>query len=218
MAIIAADKPHTLAWYVNKALAFQKGIALPDGSDVYAVVPPVDPTVQIVAYAAAVEFDTYIRMKLAKVVADDLAPLTDAELGEFGVYMNRVKDAGVRFDYTSDTADDLRTHLVIYYDPLVLDSTGARIDGTSPTPVKDFIKQWLKVQPFNGLFVLNNMLEAITNGVEGVLICRDFLTQARYAATPFTTVTHEYLPDSGYLRLDELDFTTYNSYVPHEPI
>ena len=42
-AIIAAQKPHTLQWYVTKAKAFQYGIILPPDTDVHEAID--DPTV-----------------------------------------------------------------------------------------------------------------------------------------------------------------------------
>src|ERR1700722_4092716 len=53
--ILGNQKQHTLEWYATMAKAFQYGVTLPPDTDVYAVVPPVDLTVLIVAYAAAVE-------------------------------------------------------------------------------------------------------------------------------------------------------------------
>src|ERR1019366_6918228 len=54
-SLIATQKPHTLQWYVTMAKAFQYGVTLPSDTDVYTVVPPVDLTVLVVQFAAAVE-------------------------------------------------------------------------------------------------------------------------------------------------------------------
>jgi hypothetical protein len=118
---------------------------------------------------------------------------------------------------TSGSPDVLRVAVRIYYDPLVLDSSGARLDGTAATPVKNAVKQFLTTLPFNGLFILNSLVGAI-EAVEGVRIAEIVLAEATYASLPFTPVTVEYLPDAGYLALDEVWFDSHSGYVSHGPI
>jgi len=181
--IIATQKPHSLQWHVTMAKAFQFGVSLPSDSDIYAIVPPVDPTVLIVQNAAAVELTNLVRIKVAKLLSGVLAPLSGGELTAFTTYMGRIKDAGVRLQCTSGAADNLQLSLKVFYDPLVLDSTGARLDGTSATPVKNAINAFLDNLPFNGLFVLNNLIAAL-QAIDGVRIGDVELAQANYGATP----------------------------------
>ncbi len=61
-SIIGTQKPHTLQWYVAMAKAFQKGVLLQPDTDVYEIVPPPDPDVLIIAYAAAVELTGMVRI------------------------------------------------------------------------------------------------------------------------------------------------------------
>jgi hypothetical protein len=158
--IIATEKAHTLQWYVMKAKQFQYGIALPDDSDSYLEISS-DPAVAIIRYAAAVELANLVRIKVAKMVAGSLEGLIAAEQLAFSAYMNRIKDAGVRLQLTSGDPDNLRLKLRVHYDPLILSNTGARLDGGSSTPVKDAIKVFLGNLPFNGLFVLNNLITGL---------------------------------------------------------
>lgn len=214
--VISLQKPHTLQWYVTKAKEFQKGFTLPADTDVYEIVPPIDPAVLIVAYAAAVELTGLVRIKAAKADSGSLAKL-GADLSAFEAYMSRIKDAGVRLQITSDDPDTLQLALNIYYDPLILDNTGARLDGTSATPVKDAVKYFLENLPFNGLFVLNYLISALQS-VEGVRIGSIVSAQAQYGLLPYTSIPVEYVPDAGYMVLDETFFDANITYTAHRPI
>jgi hypothetical protein len=214
--IIATQKPHTLQWYVSLAKLFQYGVTLPPDTDTYPV-PSTNPLVVIVKYAAAVELTGLIRIKVAKLSGSVLAPLAAGELTAFSAYMTRVKDAGVRLQLTSGIADNLRLALNIFYDPLVLDSTGARLDGTSITPVKDAINDFLANLPFNGLFVLNLLIETLQN-IDGVRIGQVASAQAHYGATSYVPITVEYVPDAGYMVLDDPYFNANITYTAHGPI
>lgn len=214
--IIHSQKPHTLQWYVEKAKAYQKGVPLPPDTDVYDIVPPVIPGVLIVAYAAAVELTGIVRLKVAKSTGGTLAKL-GPDLPAFQGYMSRVKDAGVRLQITSDDPDTLQLGLHIFYDPLILDNTGARLDGTALNPVKDAAKSFLENLPFNGLFVINYLIGALQN-VEGVRIAEIVTAQAKYGSAPYTAIPVEYLPDAGYMILDDTYFDTNITYTAHGPI
>jgi hypothetical protein len=213
--IIETLTPHTLPWYVAKAKLFQYGDTLPADSDVYS---PVDETHRIVAFAAAVELPNLVRIKTAKVVGAVLGPLAGGELTAFTAYMNRIKDAGVRLQLTSGPADILQLGWTVYYDPLVLDATGVRLDGTGATPVLDEVNRFLDNLPFNGLFVLNNLMTDVVNNVEGVRIVKTNVGQAYYGATAPVSVNPEYIPDAGYMVLDTAYFTANVTYVAHGPV
>lgn len=215
-SIIATQKPHTLQWYVVMAKLFQYGVTLPPDTDIYPA-PSTDPTVVIVQYAAAVELTSLIRIKVAKLSSGILTPLTGGELTAFSAYMNRIKDAGVRLQLTSGSPDTLQLAVNIFYDPLVLDSTGARLDGTSTTPVKDAVNNFLDNLPFNGLFVLNFLIEAL-QAIEGVRIGQVASAQAHYGSTAYVPVTVEYIPDAGYMVLDETYFDANVTYTAHGPV
>ena len=214
--LIAAQKPHTLQWYVTLAKQFQYGVALPVDSDTYTTTST-DPTVAIINYAAAVELSNLVRVKVATLSGSSLAPVSTPQLTALTAYMQLVKDAGVRLQVTSGSPDTLQLQVTIYYDPLVLDPTGARLDGTASTPVLDAVNAFLTTLPFNGLFVLNSLVAAL-QVVDGVVIGDVVNAQATYASLPYTPVTVEYTPDAGYMTLDEGYFTTNATYVSHAPI
>jgi hypothetical protein len=216
-AKLATMKPHTLQWYVTKAKAFQLGPDLPPDSDVYEVVPPLDESSLIVKSAAAEEYFglNLLRIKVAKESSGILAPLADpAELDPLKHYMGRIKDAGVRLQVTSGNPDDLKLSLEVYYDPLVLDASGARLDGTEPHPVKKVINAFLASLPFNGVFILNELIDAL-EVTEGVEIAHIVHAEANYALTSYVTIDVKYTPDAGYMVLNDTYFDTHIVYIPY---
>lgn len=214
--VINAQSAHTLQWYVTKAKAFQYGVTLPADTDVYAVVPPADEAVLIVTSAAGVEqaANNKVRLKVAKGLPGALEPLSGGELAALNTYIKRIKDAGVRVEATTGEADDLRMKLQVYYDPLVLTATGERIDGTSTTPVKDAIGEFLSSLPFNGVFVLNDLIDYI-EAVEGVVIAHVLVAQANYASLPYVDIPVRYTPDAGYMVLNTEYFDDNVEYTPN---
>ncbi len=108
--------------------------------------------------------------------------------------------------------------MVIYYDPLVLDADGSRIDGTATAPVKDAVNAFLDTLPFNGVFVLNSFIAAM-QAVPGVIIADVVAVQAFYGATDPVVINDQlppqYTPDAGYMALDGAYFdgnVTYEAY------
>lgn len=211
-AILISQKPHTLQWYVAMARKYQHGVLLPAGSDRYTS-ENTDPAIAIVQYAAATELTNMVRIKVAKQAAGILEKLTTGELEAFSAYMNRVKDAGIRLQITSGDPDNLRVVLAIYYDPLVLSNTGARLDGTETTPIMNAVNAYLAALPFDGVFVNNHLIAAL-HQVQGVRIAHVVSVAANYAATPYVPVTVRYTPDAGYMTLDETHFNAYITYIP----
>ena len=196
--IIASQKPHRLQWYVTMARQFQYGYA----------------SAQIVAFAAAVEVLPFVRIKVAKLAGGVLAQLAAGELTAFTNYMNRVKDAGVPLQCTSAAGDSLRVGLQVFYDPLILDATGRRLDGSNDTPVLLAINNYIDALPFNGVFILNGLIAAI-GAVEGVSIGDVLYCAAAYGALPYSLIAAAYTPDAGYLVVDTVYFNANVIYTPY---
>jgi hypothetical protein len=218
--IIYQMKPHTLQWYVNVARAFQKGQTLGPDTDKYDNTGKTDSDVEasrIVTYAACVESDHELILKVAKEASGDLAPLSGDELLSFSTYMGRVKDAGVFLNIISLSPDALKLKLDIYYDPLLLNEGGKRIDGTSDSPVADAIRAYLKKLPFNGVLVSAFLIDALQQ-VDGVVIpvLRDGVMWCRYGSAEFADYAVKYPTDAGYIRIaaDDLDI----QYIPQQTI
>jgi len=215
--IIATQKPHTLQWYATMAKAFQYGDALAVDSDTYAVI---DTTKQIVNYAAAIEYTNGIkglRIKVATLSGGSLAPLNSPQLTAFTAYMQTIKDAGVRLTMTTANPDSLKLNLNIYYNALVLEGTGARLDGTASTPVQDAIDNYLENLPFNGLYINFELLEAL-KAVDGVIIPELVSAQYYYtgiAGGGYTAIATECSPDAGYIRVLNRTTDLTLNFIPH---
>lgn len=204
---IAAMKPHSLQWYAGMARNFQYGDNLVDETDYYDNTGLTEAQIaakKIVSYAAVVEQERGVRIKVAKTVGDDLGALVMDELSAFSEYMKDIKDAGVKLQITSGPADSLKLTLRIKYNPLVINSNGARIDGVTMTPVKGAIKTHLKNLPFNGVFSVQKLVDVI-QAVEGVNDLNVDSVQTKYGALLFTAVDISVIPDAGYLRIADED-------------
>lgn len=209
-ALIADRKTHTAGWYVNKAKDYQHGYSLVTDTDYYDNTGLTEQQIedsQVVKYAAATEvYDVNenlkgIRLKLATIDNGDLSPLSTTQFDAFKAYFQRVKDAGVKVYYTNGSADSLKLTLDVYYDPLVLDSTGKRLDGTDDTPVANAIDAFLKEGlDFNGLFITSELVDELQK-VDGVKIPHISSIQARYGELAYADIPVKYQPDSGYLRI-----------------
>lgn len=213
--ILDNQKPHTIKWYASKAKLFQFGDVPAPDTDYYV---PINTGHQIVAYAACTEISNYLQLKVAKSDSGNLVPL-DAiiEVPAFAEYINIIKDAGVRVVIISLDGYKLVITGTIYYNPLMLDSAGERLDSTSNTPVFDAITAYLQSIPFDGIFVFNRMVEAIL-AVEGVVIANitDAQASAAVATPPYFNCMIKYNSPSGYLILDTANSVL--SYVPQSPI
>jgi len=200
--IIATLKPHTAKWYAQKVLDFQFGFNLPADSDVYDNTGVDDAAIaasKVVAYVAVVEGDKFLRIKVAGTNGTDLVPLTPSQMSALIAYLQLIKDAGVKLLVTTGNADGLRLTADIYYNALVLNENGNRLDGTGSTPVQDAANNYLKNLPFNGVFALQNLVDQLQL-VDGVTLVNIKQASAKYGSLPYTNFAVYYLPDSGYLR------------------
>lgn len=201
--IIAKMKPHTQRWYAEKCKAFQYGYDLPADSDLYDNTGLTDSVIdasKIIKYVAVIDQARGLRIKVAT-GTDEITPLSTPQKNAFIEYVRRIKDAGVKIIVDSLPADLLKLSLQIYYDPLILKSDGSRFDGTNETPVQNAIKEYLKALPFNGVFVLAYLIDALQK-VEGVEIPHIVTAQAKYGSLPYSLITVKYLPDAGYLKFE----------------
>lgn len=218
-ADLSALKPHSLRWYQGKALLFQYGSDLPEDSDVYDNSLLDDATVEgqkIVAQAAATENNGEVRVKVAKEVSDELEPLAAAEIAAFTAYIQNVKDAGVSLEIINSTADRLVLEIDVYYDPLILDQNGNRLDGAANDVVKTAIKNYLRNLPFDGVFVKSHLTDALqlTDGVY-VPVLRG-VQASKSGSAALQTVDVQYNPFSGFLKIEDADLTL--SYINKETL
>lgn len=209
--LVDSEKPHTLRWYRQKALDYQHGGTLLDGSDEYdntSLTPDEIADMKIVAQAAAVEDPNTnaLVVKVAKEDGGELEPLDGSETAAITAYFAAIKDAGVKLQVRSVNADRLRIEVDVYYDATILSENGARLDGTSSTPVQDSVYYFLRSAPFNGEFVKAHLVDAM-QAVGGVKVPDLKVCQARRDDDPsFSSVNVFYQPFAGYLKIyDEGD-------------
>ena len=219
--LLLTKKPHNLLWYKTKAEAFQFGSELKPGSDCYDNTGVDHVKVaksRIVKHVAVVENKKtgWVRIKAAKEVNGELQKLSNEnpdELGALNRYMQHIKDAGVKLIVQSLPPDRLKMHIDIYFDAMVLDENGGRLDGGSVKPVNDTIDAYLRSLPFNGAFVLATLTDQLQE-TPGVVIPQIRHVAASYGTRKEVCIPVRYVPDGGYLRIyeaDDLKITYYPS-------
>lgn len=218
--IIAALTPHTPRWYRTKGLAFQYGFDLIDDSDKFDNTGYTTDEIaesKVVKYAAvnsAIVDD--IRVLLIKIAGVDgsgnLVPVTVLQFTAFKAYMEELKDAGVLLVYYNRVADLLRCEIDVYYNPLLLDDLGNRLDGLAGKPIEEAAKSYLLTLPFNGEFSNASFVDTIQNSF-GVSNRNVFLkTMLRgIGGGAFGSVANSFIPDAGYATFDVLTI----NYIAH---
>lgn len=218
--LINEKAPHSLRWYANKAKAFQYGSELAYEADYYDNSKLTEDQIaeqQIIAFSAVTEQSKGLRLKVARIVDNDLNALSEQQLESFSEYMRRIKDAGVNpLIIESLPPDSLKLEMIIYYNPLVLGSDGSRLDGTDADPVGNGVRDYLKNLPFNGTLVLAYLIDALQQ-IDGIVIPHIEHAEARYGILPYTAFDVKYNPDAGYLRIlqeDDMQIT----FIPQSTI
>ncbi|MDR3704279.1 MAG: hypothetical protein P4L28_00010 [Paludibacteraceae bacterium] len=169
--IIATLTPHTLQWYATKAKAFQYQDNLVTDTDYYATI---DTAKQIVTFAAALENDYSVYLKVATGSTfsptdgsvTNKGPLDDDQLKAFKSYINRVKDAGVNLQVISEKPDVLYACITIYYDPLVMSNQGL-VDNKDV--IQNCILNFIQSLPFNGELRVKALEDALA-AIDGVVM------------------------------------------------
>jgi hypothetical protein len=199
----------TLQFFADKIKTFQFGDTPIPGTDLYdntGLTAAQIEAKRVIKYASAVEQNFSVgrfgvRLKVAGEDAGGTrVQLTAPQLTAAKAFMPRFKPGGVYMEMTSDDADYLKLNLKVYYNPLVLNNTGQRLDGTDNTPLQTAINNHLKSLPFNGRFNLTALVDAMQK-VDGIADPRILSAQTKYALLPYTDVIDEVIPDAGYLKI-----------------
>jgi len=216
--LIAENKIHTSRWYRNQALLFQFGFEYPeteitgynnDGVDAGEILDSL-----IIKQAAVEEIAGKLKIKVATEDSEgNLGALSDTQVPAFTQYIGLIKDAGTLIEIVSRDPDDITLDIDIYFDPLVLDLNGARLDGSTDTPVLEAVNTFLRNLEFNGEFLTDNF-EAALRSVQGVQLVDVHSIEARFGTNDYSEVNETYIADAGYMKLNT-DNTTIN-YIPRE--
>lgn len=198
---IKIQKVHSTSWYSELAKKFQLGHSLPFGETEYETVDEIS---RIVKYCAVTKTPGGLRVKIAGESGGELSPLATSSFNAFKDYMELVKGAGDELFYTNEVADDLKLVYNIYYDPLVLNALGERLDGTANTPVNDAIDSFLKRMDFDGRFIPSSLTDSLQQ-VNGVIVPELIEAASKYALLPYAEINGSgVVPNSGYLRIESL--------------
>jgi hypothetical protein len=205
---IALNQIGTPSWYRTKMLQFQLGFELTNMGtyDNTNELQSVVLASKIIKQSVVEELGGRLRIKVATVINGELSPLSWPQITAFIEYAEKIKYAGTRLIFVSRNADDFKTNYTIYYDPLILDAYGQRLDGTNNEPVQDAIKEYLKNLEFNGEFI-NTKLTDFLQGVEGVKEPVKNASFAKYGAFPYVEINEFYIADAGYMKLDMINTT-----------
>lgn len=229
--LIAASRPFTKRWYQETALQYQDGYQLNEWN----VYPP-PATAQeadaleaskIVKKAAVVQTVIAgvgaLRLKVATMQNGALVPITGDQKAGVQEYMERKGAAGVFLEVTTGQPDSLRLEMKIYFDAMVLDNQGKRLDGTNDSPVKTAITEFLRTnnsRDFNGNLSLAKLVDVVQQ-VEGVVDPFVVSAASKFGAYNYTDtnqagnvgeITDYRQPDAGYFALDT-DNSTFN-FIP----
>jgi len=217
--LIAENTYGTKLWYNKTALGYQHGYYLPE-TGIYAL-PITSAEIQAVNASKIVGKVSIqrvvlngvgsLRIKVAKSVDGVLSAFSAAELAGFQTYIDLKDTAGVYKVATSGDGDDLKVHYKIYYNGLILDNEGKRLDGTDDTSVQDAIKAFLANTEFDGRLDINALTDALQN-VDGVSSPHKVLVASKFGEFQYNssnTIVGEVIdfrqPDSGYFVLDEVN-------------
>lgn len=217
--IVTNKTPHRPSWYVDRALMFQFGYTLVAGKDYYdnsALTEDQIESSKVVKYAAAIQSrdKSILFLKVATDNGGSRVPLPANQLEALKAYFEEIADAGVYIEFINDPADDMRLTLDIYYNALILDNTGSRLDYSSATPVQDAIRNFLANLPFNGSYTNQGLIDVLQK-VDGVEIAELKYAASRYGAyTEFTEINAREIAHSGYYKVTDANLTL--NFIAHE--
>jgi hypothetical protein len=213
--LAARSSVGTRRWYVDQALSFQYGFDLVEGDDGVFRYETDEPAARIIARAAVKDQTGIVLMKVAKLDAGALVPLSNPERIAFAAYMVQVKMAGSILNILTAVPDLLKVNMTVYYDPLVMNGSGQLILDTAVKPVEDAIRGYLAALPFNGMYRNTSLVDAVqaAEGVENPVLT---LVQAKYGLLPYETITVEYEASAGHMIIDPAnDLPATITYLPY---
>lgn len=216
--LMERQKAHTERWYVSKAKAYMPGYELVEDTDYYDTSAMTDDEInaaRIIRYAVAVEKAGQIYIKVATDANGERSPLVAETLAGFIGYMKEVKDAGVILEYINEPAEHFRLTMTVYYNPMVLTSTGD--SQTGGTPVHDAIREFIRDLPFNGEYRNLSLVDRLQL-VEGVVIPELKAAETSRDGLNWETIDAKATPHSGYYKIYDENTDLRLTFVPYETV
>jgi hypothetical protein len=209
-SLIDEKKPHRPNWYTNKVLAYQHGMDLIADTDTYDNTGLTDEEIEalrVVKYSKTIDSGSQVIIKVAGETNGERNVLTAGQAAGLLAYIAEIKDAGVPITLINEVADYYRAAFDIYYDPMILNGQGARLDGTNNTPVQTAIKNYIKNLPFNGEYSNVGVVDELQK-IPGVIIPELLTSETKYGLHDWSTINAKVIPDSGYLKVyNDADLT-----------
>lgn len=207
--LIAAERPHTIIWYKNKALAYMHGYELVADTDYYDTTGLTDDQIseaRVVKNASAVEKANVVYVKVATA---EPAKLSDDQEAGLEAYFKEVKDAGVKLQIINRDADHYRAVIDVYYDPMVLNSAGLNAVTGNET-VRDAVNSFIAALEFNGQF-RHDALRNSLNALDGVVMTELKVSQiSTDGGESYDDIDAYTTPDAGYMKIYEPTDLTLN--------
>lgn len=210
-AMIDALTPHNLRWYRTTALKFQYGFDLLPESFKFDNTGKTAQEIEdskVVKYVAVNEATVdNVRVLLMKIAGVDsegkLSQLPVVVEQAFAAYVERFKDAGNVVLIYNRPADTVRAEIDVYYNPLLLDAAGNRLDGLGGKPLEQAADAYLLQLDFNGEFsnaafadVLQNAYGVSSRGVFIKSIAK------KTGSGPFININNSFIPEPGYIKYE----------------
>ncbi|MDR3326899.1 MAG: hypothetical protein LBT04_02005 [Prevotellaceae bacterium] len=194
--IIEEILPHRAKWYRDKALKFMIDHTLIPDTDRYdtqAMTEDEITAAQIIKYAAAVEINGSLIVKIATGGSTDLYPVLNEQQIQFETYMNEIRDAGVRITVVNQPGDNFICTLRVFYDA-ILNPENVQI------AIKDAIKEYITGLPFNGEYSNMALVDNVQK-VDGVKVV-SFI-----GAASLSSISDKIIPVAGYFTYNENNIT-----------
>ena len=165
--LLATKQPMTLRWYSEESKKFQFGYAMIwlDNAFSYSTV---DPSAQIVKYAAASEKNGQVILKVANEVNGQKVPLTLVQKVTLTAFWDKWRPAGVKLSIISLPADSMKVTMTIIRDRLVLAGDNSLLNNSSVFPINDAIKAFGDSLEFDGILRVSKLVDAI-QAAQGVV-------------------------------------------------
>ena len=205
--------PGTIRWYHIQSMAFQLGDALEWINNKFQYIDSTSSTAiakRIIKRCAVYESGNQLIIKVAKETAGIPEALSVSEKSAFQAYVNQVKFAGTKTVVLSYPPDELKISLDIAYDPLVLDSTGKKINDAN-YPVNDALEEFVKNIVFAGALNKTKLVDAIqlAEGVVDVVLTN---IEAKVSGGVYNVVSGQnYDSTAGYMIIDSITA----NYIPN---
>ncbi|MBK9292554.1 MAG: hypothetical protein IPM52_13160 [Bacteroidetes bacterium] len=196
--MLRRKSPGSLPWYRSTAMQFRPGSTLiydTEGRPVY----PNDGQPAIIDQCSVLETNSGLVIKVAKRDGDNLTSLTNDEMRGLVAYMQALKYAGTPIRFISGPAVFLDIRLDIFYDPMVLQSSGQPFNSDNEVAV-DAVKNLLKKLPFDGRLLRSQIIETL-RAQEGIVDAAITEANTCYDNQAPKPLGNYHIPESGWFEL-----------------